>query len=97
MTVEMVRRIRCCAYQMTLAVVDYGTQTRSNPAACPALEVVHRNVNHTSITPEGELDLPLIRPLARLGCADHTAMTDVFNPRIPGATDDITDGLTEKS
>jgi hypothetical protein len=45
---------------------DPCPSTRSNPAPCLALEVVHLNVNHTGITPEGELDLPLIRPLARL-------------------------------
>jgi flavin reductase (DIM6/NTAB) family NADH-FMN oxidoreductase RutF len=60
-------------------------------------EVIHIHVNDAVITPEGKLDIPLIRPLARMGYADYTSVTEVFEMRIPGATDDAADGLMGKS
>jgi flavin reductase (DIM6/NTAB) family NADH-FMN oxidoreductase RutF len=60
-------------------------------------EVVRIHVNDDVITPEGKLDIPRIRPLARLGYYDYTSVTDVFEMRIPGASGKAADGLEGKS
>jgi hypothetical protein len=58
---------------------------------------VRIHVNDDVITPEGKLDIPRIRPLARLGYYDYTSVTDVFEMRIPGASGKAADGLEGKS
>ena len=60
-------------------------------------EVVRIHVNDDVVTPDGKLDIPRIKPLARLGYYDYTAVTDVFEMRIPGASGAATAGLEGKS
>ena len=52
-------------------------------------EVVRIHVKDEVITPEGKLDIPGIRPLARLGYYDYTSVTETFEMKIPG-----TNGMT---
>ena len=52
-------------------------------------EVVRIHVKDEVITPEGKLDIPSIRPLARLGYYDYTSVTETFEMKIPG-----TNGMT---
>ena len=59
-------------------------------------EVVRIHVKDEVITPEGKLDIPAIRPLARLGYYDYTSVTEVFEMRIPGASGAAADGLEGK-
>lgn len=56
-------------------------------------EVVQIHVANDILTPEGKLDIPRIRPLARLGYYDYTSVTEVFEMRIPGASDAAAAGL----
>lgn len=56
-------------------------------------EVVRIHVKDEVVTPDGKIDIPKIRPLARLGYYNYTSVTDVFEMRIPGATGAAADGL----
>lgn len=49
-------------------------------------EVVRIHVDDTVITPEGKLDIPLIKPIARMGYYDYTTVTEVFEMKVPGAS-----------
>jgi len=60
-------------------------------------EVVQIHVRDEVITPEGKLDIPKIRPLARLGYYDYTSVTEVFEMRVPGAHGLLNAGLEGKS
>ena len=60
-------------------------------------EVVQIHVRDEVITPEGKLDIPKIRPLARLGYYDYTSVTEVFEMRVPGAHGLLNAGLDGKS
>jgi flavin reductase (DIM6/NTAB) family NADH-FMN oxidoreductase RutF len=60
-------------------------------------EVVRIHVHDDVLTPEGKMDIPRIRPLARLGYYDYTSVTDVFEMRIPDASGHAADGLEGKS
>ena len=60
-------------------------------------EVVRIHVDDDVLTPEGKMDIPRIRPLARLGYYDYTSVTDVFEMRIPDASGHAADGLEGKA
>ncbi len=60
-------------------------------------EVMHIHVNDDVITPEGKMDIPKSRPLARLGYYDYTAVTEIFDMQIPGGKDATQQGLEGKS
>ena len=51
----------------------------------------------TSITTEGKLDIPGIKPIARMGYYDYTCIQDVFEMRIPNASGVEKDGLEGKA
>jgi flavin reductase (DIM6/NTAB) family NADH-FMN oxidoreductase RutF len=59
-------------------------------------EVVRIHVDDAVLTKDGKMDIPKIRPLARLGYYDYTSVTDVFEMRIPGASGAAADGLEGK-
>ena len=44
------------------------------------------HIDDTVVTSDGKLDIPRIRPIARLGYFDYTVVTDTFEMRIPNAT-----------
>ncbi len=60
-------------------------------------EVIHIHVNDDVITSEGKLDIPKIRPLARLGYYDYTSVTEVFEMRVPEGHGLLNAGLEGKS
>ena len=55
--------------------------------------VIGIHINDEFITPGGKLDIPKIRPLARMGYYDYTAIESVFEMEIPGMNKDLIDGL----
>jgi len=60
-------------------------------------EVVRIHVADDVVTPDGKIDIAAIRPLARLGYYDYTSVTEVFEMKIPGASDSAAAGLEGKS
>lgn len=56
-------------------------------------EVMRIHVRDDVVTPEGKLDIPLIKPIARMGYYDYTVVKEVFEMRIPKADAAIEDGL----
>ncbi|WP_107705891.1 flavin reductase family protein [Nocardioides allogilvus] len=55
------------------------------------VERIH--IDESVITPEGKLDIPKIRPIARMGYYDYAVVSDTFEMRIPGASEDEALGL----
>ena len=60
-------------------------------------EVTRIHVKDEVILPNGKLDILGIRPLARLGYYDYTSVTEVFEMRIPGASEAAAKGLEGKA
>jgi flavin reductase (DIM6/NTAB) family NADH-FMN oxidoreductase RutF len=60
-------------------------------------EVTRIHVADEVLLPNGKIDVARIRPLARLGYYDYTSVTEVFEMRIPGASDDAAAGLEGKA
>jgi flavin reductase (DIM6/NTAB) family NADH-FMN oxidoreductase RutF len=60
-------------------------------------EVTQIHVADAVIRPDGKLDIPAIRPLARMGYYDYTSITETFEMRIPGASDAAAAGLEGKA
>lgn len=60
-------------------------------------EVTQIHVRDEVIRADGKLDIPAIRPLARLGYYDYTSVTEVFEMRIPGASEAAAKGLEGKA
>lgn len=60
-------------------------------------QVMRIHVADEVITPEGKLDIPAIRPLARMGYYDYTSVTETFEMRIPNASGMAADGLEGKA
>ena len=50
-----------------------------------------------TFTAEGKMDIPKIRPLARLGYYDYTSVKEVFEMQIPGGKEATHQGLEGKS
>lgn len=60
-------------------------------------EVVRIHVADAAIGTDGKLDIPRIRPIARLGYYDYTVVTEVFEMRIPDAGAEALAGLEGKA
>lgn len=60
-------------------------------------EVIRIHVKDEVIKPDGKIDIPAIRPLARLGYYEYTSVTESFEMRIPGATGAAANGLEGKA
>ena len=60
-------------------------------------EVTRIHVDDAVIRPDGKLDIPAIRPLARMGYSDYTSVTETFEMRIPGASASAAAGLEGKA
>ena len=54
-------------------------------------------VDDAVIRPDGKMDIEKIQPIARMGYYDYTVVRDVFEMRIPGASQAEADGLEGKS
>lgn len=59
-------------------------------------EVARIHVKDDVITTDGKLDIPNIRPLARLGYYDYTSVTETFEMKIPGTNTMTNAGLEGK-
>ncbi len=46
--------------------------------------VARIHVNDSVLTKEGKIDLPAIKPIARLGYYDYCVVDEVFEMQIPG-------------
>jgi flavin reductase (DIM6/NTAB) family NADH-FMN oxidoreductase RutF len=79
-----------CRYMST-----HSLQGRSNVGNVDVIygEVVRIHVADHALTAEGKIDIPRIKPIARLGYYDYTVVTDVFEMRIPGDSAEADDGL----
>lgn len=55
------------------------------------VEKIH--INEEFITPDGRLDIPRIKPIARCGYFDYAVVEDTFEMRVPGADADAQAGL----
>jgi flavin reductase (DIM6/NTAB) family NADH-FMN oxidoreductase RutF len=60
-------------------------------------EVVRIHVKDEVLTPQGKLDYSQIKPLARMGYYDYTAVSETFEMRIPNASGAAADGLEGKA
>jgi len=60
-------------------------------------EVIRIHVKDIVLTPEGKLDYPRIRPLARMGYYDYAAIGETFEMRVPGASGAAAAGLEGKA
>lgn len=56
-------------------------------------QVERIHINDEVLTVDGKLDIPRIRPLARMGYHDYTSVTETFEMKIPQASDDEAYGL----
>jgi flavin reductase (DIM6/NTAB) family NADH-FMN oxidoreductase RutF len=59
------------------------------------VEKIH--IDDRVIRPDGRLDIPAIRPIARLGYFDYTVIDNVFEMRVPGSDGDAQAGLEGRS
>ncbi|MGB0506112.1 MAG: flavin reductase family protein [Pikeienuella sp.] len=68
---------------------------RSNVGAVDVVygEVMHIHINEEVVTAEGKLDIPKIRPIARMGYYDYAVIDETFEMRIPNAGGAALDGL----
>lgn len=55
------------------------------------VERIH--IDEDVLTSDGKLDIPKIKPIARMGYYDYTVVTDTFEMRIPQASEGEADGL----
>lgn len=82
-----------CRYQQTVRLPGNG------PMGSVDLiigKVVLIHIKDEVIGPDGKLDIPRIRPLARLGYYDYTAVDSVFEMVIPGNNEKLLAGLEGK-
>jgi flavin reductase (DIM6/NTAB) family NADH-FMN oxidoreductase RutF len=65
------------------------------------VDVVYGRVEHIHIrddvVADGKLDIPKIQPIARMGYYDYTVVREVFEMRIPGASEATLKGLEGKA
>ena len=55
------------------------------------VERIH--IDDNVLTPDGRLDIPRIKPIARMGYFDYTVVTDTFEMQVPDAHPDEAYGL----
>jgi flavin reductase (DIM6/NTAB) family NADH-FMN oxidoreductase RutF len=79
-----------CVYHQTLRLPGKGLL---GTADIVIGRVVMVHIKDEVLTPEGRLDIPRIRPLARLGYYDYTAVESVFEMVIPGENEALLKGL----
>ncbi|MEM0943115.1 MAG: flavin reductase family protein [Pseudomonadota bacterium] len=66
------------------------------------VEVVYGRVEHIHVADrvigaDGKLDIPAIKPIARMGYYDYCVVTETFEMRIPGASEAAAAGLEGKA
>ncbi|WP_246240737.1 flavin reductase family protein [Mycolicibacterium madagascariense] len=56
-------------------------------------QVERIHVDESVLTTDGKLDIPRIKPIARMGYYDYAVVTETFEMRIPGASEAAAAGL----
>lgn len=56
-------------------------------------EVVRIHIREDVVAPDGKLDIPKIRPIARMGYYDYCVVDSVFEMKIPNVDQSVNDGL----
>jgi flavin reductase (DIM6/NTAB) family NADH-FMN oxidoreductase RutF len=79
-----------CRYHQTLRLPGNGLMGTTDVIIG---KVVLVHIKDDVIGPDGRLDIPRIRPLARLGYYDYTSVESLFAMVIPGADEDTLAGL----
>jgi flavin reductase (DIM6/NTAB) family NADH-FMN oxidoreductase RutF len=79
-----------CVYHETLRLPGKGLL---GTADIVIGRVVLVHIKDEVLTPEGRLDIPRIRPLARLGYYEYTSVDSVFEMVIPGENEALLKGL----
>lgn len=72
----------------------------NSPVGCVDVvygEVVHIHIDDDFILPNGKLNIPQIKPIARMGYYDYAVIEETFEMRIPGASSTAEDGLEGKA
>lgn len=59
------------------------------------VEMIH--IDDKFVLPDGRLDIPAIRPIARMGYFDYTMVHETFEMRVPGSDSDARAGLEGRS
>jgi flavin reductase (DIM6/NTAB) family NADH-FMN oxidoreductase RutF len=91
--VPMVAESPChfeCRYLSTHRLVGHSP-VGTIDVVFASVERIH--IDDSVLTPEGKLDIARIKPIARMGYYDYTVVTDTFEMRIPGASDEAAAGL----
>lgn len=70
-----------CVYHSTLRLPGGGTVGTVDVVIG---RVVGVHISDHALTPDGRIDVPRLRPIARLGYYDYTSVESVFEMRIPG-------------
>lgn len=72
-----------CRYYSTLRLPGDGPGTAGS---CDVIigKVVCVHIRDDAITPDGRLDIPKLKPIARLGYYDYTAVEQTFEMDVPG-------------
>lgn len=79
-----------------------STHTLEGDSPVGTVDVVFARVERIHVADEyvdatGKLDIARLQPIARMGYYDYTVVRDVFEMRIPNATDAAADGLEGKA
>lgn len=79
-----------CVYYQTLRLPGNGAMGTVDVIIG---RVVRVHIKDEVIGPDGRIDVPRIRPLARVGYYDYTTVDSVFPMTIPGGNQTLLDGL----
>lgn len=79
-----------CRYKTTLRLPG---RSRTGTVDIVIGEVARIHIRDDVLTSEGKLDIRKIKPIARMGYYDYAVIEDVFEMRIPGASEVETAGL----
>jgi flavin reductase (DIM6/NTAB) family NADH-FMN oxidoreductase RutF len=80
----------------TLSIQTFPGRSVMGTADVVFAEVIRIHVRDDVVTPEGKLDIPRIKPIARLGYYDYTTVTNTFEMIIPALDADVLVGLEGK-
>jgi flavin reductase (DIM6/NTAB) family NADH-FMN oxidoreductase RutF len=78
-----------CVYYQTLRLPGEGSSRTDVVIG----RVVAIHIKDEVLTPEGKIDVPKIRPIARLGYYDYTCVDTIFEMIIPGGSKRLMQGL----
>ena len=79
-----------CRYHSTHRLVG-NSNVGTIDVVYATVERIH--IDDEFLTADGKLDIPRVKPIARMGYYDYTVVTETFEMRIPGASAAAADGL----